>query len=548
MSTMEEESGLPRKKRGVIDSPSLDRPSKKQNLDSLDVPVSSWDEPTLRHQSRAMINKIKLLRENVQEAERKLESAQAKLLVSDEQLNISDLYWKQLHENIREIALRLKQGQQIESLKPYESKKESKREFSSYLSWIVKGAREENREDLPPSPQEVKLFLEERNKSVFSVLNNIVEVIEERDQVNQNLCAALKSQTNDEQIKLLIAENERLKTENYLSKQSIDELKSKNLESESRENKTQRAFNRLNDQVESLKGKILDEKDAAEEARAKLIRIQSKMTEEMEQIRSDFENHKENASLNAFKQEAVVKTEQNAATPQTFKESSEELVELNQMVQARNETIEKLESERETMIRDLEFSKNELTNLSVNRVASSRHFQQLQSQCAYLQSQLDATRREFDQVVSELKNERARNAREIDALVQNYSVILNGKDKSVKDRDDDLFRYRRERDEARGKLRALESSQFSKNAVSTLQTILDAKENECKKLRIELVKFKEDSDKLKTFKEDTKKNQEKLNDLVEQRNYELKEMGNKLRDNEKISINFRREKKWENFI
>jgi len=291
---MEDDSGLPRKKRGVSIDTGNERPSKKSASNSntnSDQPLL-WDADTLRYQNGAMLKKLELYRQQMEDLRRQANEAEHKMEISNENLTIADLAWKQLHENLRQTLSTLPGTQQIESFKAFNKKPSAK--GTSFISSLINSSKAEDDRNEYTS-HEVQDFFKEKNTSVAEVLSRVIEAVDEQHKYNQNFLREMKTDNIDAQVRALLMDNEKLRSEKTTLLQSSEEIRSLNVTLRAKDETSRGVSMKLEEKIKKYKEQITDLNESLEEARTKQARVESRMKDQLDKLKMEFDSYKVNA-------------------------------------------------------------------------------------------------------------------------------------------------------------------------------------------------------------------------------------------------------------
>jgi len=541
---MEDDSGLPRKKRGVSIDTGNERPSKKSasNPNSNSEPLL-WDAETLRYQNSAMMKKLELYRQQMEDLRRQANEAEHKMEISNENLTIADLAWKQLHENLRQTLSTLPGTQQIESFKAFNKKPSAK--GASFISSLINSSKAEDDRNEYTS-QEVQDFFREKNTSVAEVLSRVMEAVDEQQKYNQNFLREMKSDNIDAQVRALLMDNERLRSDKTTLMQSTDEIRSLNVTLRTKDETSRGVSMKLEEKIKKYKEQITDLNESLEEARTKQARVESRMKDQLEKLKMEFDSYKVNARISEptpVVSDVKMEVHDNGKESVTSSDNSVEMAELLEIHNARSSYIQKLEEEKIVSTREIEALRNELHSLPMVRIQSTRQYQQLQSQLGHNVTQLEALRHERDCLSNELRIEKQRSADEKAQLFKKLQDREDAADRSIRDREKDLIRYRKERDDLRLKDATARDTAYSAKTVQALREQIATREAEFSKLKEQSERYRKDSEKLQNFREEAREGQKELRTSLDQKIYEARELQGKVRDMEKAILDYRGMKK-----
>ncbi|PRP72989.1 hypothetical protein PROFUN_14652 [Planoprotostelium fungivorum] len=526
---MEDDTGLPRKKRGAAEG-GTDRPSKKASVS--EEPALEWNEETLRYQNKAMINKIELYRQEIAHLNQRIDSSNKRAENNNECLTIADLAWKQLHEGLRQTLSGVTQSHGTESMRQYDRKPSTR--GNSFINSLLNSYKDDaEMDDYTSDHKKVRSFYQERSKVISQIMGQIVEMMEEQNKHIRELEASIKSNSPEEKLRLALSEADRLRNEKASLSSTLDEVRSQNVALRASDSKSRGVIMKLEDKIKNIYGQIEDCHDQIEDDQADAAK------EQLKQVKEETEREKSQNTT------VVVKTEGESNGKLQMNnvpgDVTAEMAELIAQNKVKGSHLERMQEEKVALAREAESLRAELNNLPLHRVTSSRPYQQLYHQIAYLTNQNDILRRDCEGLTSDLKMERQKVMEERERGSQGLREEREVREKSNRMREEDIQRLRRERDELRGKVKVLEGSMYSRSTVQSLKEQLQQRDSDYNKMKEQMEKLREDSKKLAAIREETRRGQEKLNETLDQRNYEIKDLQGKLREMEKRQA----KKQWE---
>ncbi len=346
------------------------------------------------------------------------------------------------------------------------------------------------------------------------------------------------SDSSDLKLKIALEENDKLRREHEQMKQTLDtiHIRFKQLSENFDIVKNQKT--KLEQVVKDLQEQLHNEKDNSEAANKKAMKLKLALKDEVERAKNNINNSNNNNNNNSLSSstnglansnnnndnnnmdsKSQIKKEPNSDSSSNSNCSSDELEEVRILAKSRLTTIEKYQEERVHLVAELERLKREMAYIPDDRIAKTRIYTSLAQQLLYTSTELDNSRAHADRLEQRVKvisesaeTERVKILR--DELSRRETLEKNWKESEYK-----LAKMRAERDTFEKKLEHQTSTAVSPQLIKELRTMLDVREAEVKRMKEQVDHLKDETTKLKLFKEDSKRNQDKLLDSLDEKVY-----------------------------
>lgn len=479
------------------------------------------DPSLLRFQKRAMLVTLQERKEEIERQSnllKKLQNRQEKL---QETLSLSNGVWEQLLTDLHILMAKVKSPE-----KNHDGGTNSHQALGPRASFLQRLLQiPQNESEI--TRDEIEKVFQTRSEDTKKLLVEIVETIEKDRESISSLISSGEKDSSDGNLKALSTVNGNLKQENSRLQSMLDELHIKLKESSRESVKSQTEQEKLEERLKDLEEEMLDLKDELSLATRKCTRIELRHQEEVDQLKEQLRAAKEATPVSVAPQENNHHVS-HVPADEAQKKLQMDLDDMKALAEQRLAAIERYQHERVNWARDLERLQREASYIPDERVMQTGAYHMLQQQLQFSRAELERSRALSEKYNRELGNYVASYRAERDKFEMNEISRREALEKDLRASESKIMKLTQERDKAVERVELMNANAPSPNLVKELREMIRVKDHELRKLREQVEKYREDSNRLKTIKEDTKKGQEKLVEALDEKKMEVKDLHAKL--------------------
>eukprot|EP01102_Stenamoeba_stenopodia_P010404 TRINITY_DN312_c0_g1_i1.p1 TRINITY_DN312_c0_g1~~TRINITY_DN312_c0_g1_i1.p1 ORF type:complete len:830 (+),score=252.30 TRINITY_DN312_c0_g1_i1:300-2789(+) len=512
-----------RKRKSLATSSDELSSSKKMKEDSEEE--NPLDPTVLTFQNAAMSVRIEEYKNEINALQQRIESLNAKQSAFDKIISTVNKQWDMLNDNLNLFMIRIGKGEQVAD------QSGSQRTDDNPPSFLDLLLRTESK-GFSESTSYIEEALQKRNNFTKDVLLKLGEALEEARTRSSEFIQKLASAVGKDESAIRELVSESLTRENERLNKQIREC---NI----REGALQNSYQNLKEDVEALKESKLSVEQKNKELRTECddaivkLELAQRRAERyrlaVEQggpgflrLSSSTSSLKNSGSLTSSSSSNSIPPATNGTHPTTEEQKTleAEVKDARELAESRLQEIQKLREGRTTLLKDLNRLRQELAVIPDERIFKSHLCQMLQHQAQTATAELMVQRQQVDRLQRDLQSLAAQHRQAVEKFEVEEVKRREPVEKELRESKALIANLKNEINELNFRLERTKTLQPNEKLIGELKNLLQTQEKQIKKLTQDCDRYRADSQQLKILKKEFKEMEDKLVDLLEQKEQE----------------------------